>query len=100
MIRFTRKGTLKNATLAPKAIGWATELNSYVNEKYDVELHFGIEMFNQLNMTWYMDFDNLGDVEAFNGQLMMDQDYWTQIDKAADFWVDGSLRDTIVNLFA
>ena len=98
MIRFTRKGTLKNASYVPKAIGWATELNGYMNTKYDMNVQFGIEMFGSLNMAWYMDADDLATFEAINAKILMDGDYWTMIENAKEFWVDGSLNDTIVNV--
>jgi len=98
MFRFTRRGTLRNASYIPQAIGWATELNSYINEKYDADLKFGLEMFNELTMTWFFDAENLSDIQAFNEGIMQDQDYWTQVQKAADFWVEGSLEDRIVRV--
>ena len=98
MVRFTRRGVLKNASYIPKAIGWASELNSYFNDNYDVELHFGVELFGEAAMVWYVDADDLATVESINMQLMQDTDYWNIVEQASDFWVEGSLQDTMVNM--
>jgi hypothetical protein len=98
MIRFTRQLTLKNSTFVPKAMGWATEFNGWMNEKYEMDLKFGLEMFGGLTVTWYFDAENLGDIEAINQKILMDQDYWGWVEKSDGFWVDGSLKDTVVNV--
>ena len=56
-------------------------------------------MFGSLNMVWFMEADDLASFEKLNGEIMMDQDYWAMVEQAKDFWVEGSLNDTIVNVF-
>ena len=37
-------------------------------------------------------------MEAVNAQLLQDQKYWSLIEQAAEFWVDGSTEDSLVTL--
>jgi hypothetical protein len=98
MIRFSRQLTLKNSSYVPKAMGWAGEFTGWMNEKYDLELKFGLEMFGGLKVTWFMDADSLGDVEAVNQKILADTEYWGWVEKSSEFWVNGSLKDTVVNV--
>lgn len=98
MIRFTRKGTLKSGAVTPHAMSWAAEFNSFMNTKFDINVQYGLEMFNGLKVTWFLDCENLAELEAINQKIMMDQDYWAWVAKADGFWVDGSLEDTVVNV--
>ncbi len=98
MIRFTRHATLKNASYVPKALGWATEFNAYFNDNYDVELHFGMELFGANRLFWYADVDEVATLEEINMKIMQDTDYWGMIEKGKEFWVDGSLQDEVVKL--
>lgn len=98
MIRFTRRGTLKNGSYVPKALGWATEFNAYFNDNYDAELHFGMELFGSNQVVWYLDTDDMATLENLNMQILQDSQYWELVEQSNDFWVDGSLRDTVVQL--
>ena len=32
-----------------------------------------------------------------NGKLIEDKAYWAMVEKGKDFWLDGSMRDSVVN---
>lgn len=97
MYQITRTATLKNASFIPKAIGWAKELNGFVNKNYPgFNLTVGMEMFGKTAIHWSYQSKSLADLEAANTKLMQDQKYWAMIESGKDFWLDGSLKDTIV----
>jgi hypothetical protein len=97
MYRITRTATLKNASFVPKAVGWAKELNGFVNQNYKgFNLTVGVEMFGQARLHWSYTADTLATLETANNKLMMDQKYWSIVEAGKEFWVDGTVQDTIV----
>lgn len=98
MFRFIRTATICNAAHTPAAVGFARELTGYLNKKYDLQLQVGVEMFDQLRMHWHFEVDKIEDVARLNQQLMEDKNYWKMLDGAKQYWVDGTLKDTIVNI--
>jgi hypothetical protein len=97
MYRITRTATLKNASVTPKAIGWSTELNKYVNDTYrGFNLKVGVEMFGGQRLHWSYEAESLAKLEEANARLMQDKKYWGMLENGKDFWVDGSVHDTIV----
>ena len=97
MYSINRTATLKNASFLPKAIGWSTELNKYVNDNYKgFNLKVGVEMFGAARLHWTYEAESLAKLEEANTRLMQDKKYWSMIETGKDFWVDGSLKDTIV----
>ena len=98
MYRFIRTATLKNAAYTPTAMGFATELTGYLNKNYNVNLHYGMEMFDTLNVHWHFDVDTLDKISEFNTKLMQDKGYWAMLDKVKDIWTSGTLKDTVVML--
>lgn len=49
---------------------------------------------------WHFDADSLDKMNALNAKLMQDRQYLGLLEKVKDIWVDGSLKDTVVNLLA
>lgn len=97
MYKITRTATLKNAAMLPKAVGWSKELTGFVNANYKgFDLNVGVEMFGKAAIHWSYQAKTLADLEAANLKLMQDQKYWSMIESGKDFWVEGSLKDTIV----
>lgn len=97
MYRINRVATLKNVSVLPKAIGWSTELNKFVNDNYKgFNLKVGVEMFGQTRLHWSYEAETLAKLEEANGRLMTDKKYWAMIESGKEFWVEGSLQDTIV----
>jgi hypothetical protein len=97
MFKITRTATLKNASVLPKAIGWSKELNGYVNANYKgFDLTVGVEMFGNCALHWSYQAKTLADLETANMKLLSDQKYWSMLETGKDFWVEGTLKDTIV----
>ena len=97
MYRITRTATLKNASVTPKAIGWSTELNKFINDNYNgFNLKVGVEMFGHSCLHWSYETESLAKLEEANARLLQDKKYWAMLDAGKEFWVDGSLKDTIV----
>ena len=97
MYLITRPATLKNASITPKALGWAKEIAGYVNKNYPgFDVQVGLEMFGHARVHWSYSAPTLEKLETANAKLIQDQKYWAMIETAKEFWVDGSLKDTIV----
>ena len=97
MYRINRAATLKNMSVLPKAIGWSTELNKFVNDSYKgFNLKVGVEMFGEARLHWSYEAESLAKLEEANARLMTDKKYWAMIESGKEFWVEGSLKDTIV----
>lgn len=97
MIRFLRKAQLKNGAYVPAATAFSMELTGYMRKEYDIDIKFGIEMFGDTAIHWQLDVPDLAALEELNGKLMKNKDYWDMLEKAKEFWVDGSLKDVVVN---
>lgn len=96
MYRFTRTVTLKNATIAPRAIGFAMELTAYLNKTYGTNMRCGMEMFGGLNMHWHFEVDNLDKISELFKKSVEDKTYNQMLEKGTDYWISGSLKDTVV----
>ncbi len=97
MYRFTRYATLVNVSVVPQAIGWSMELCGYLNKTYKINVKAGVELFNKLNIHWEMESDSLDRLSELNTKMISDKTYFSMIEKGKEFWVDGSLKDQIVN---
>jgi hypothetical protein len=96
MYRITRTAELKTASYMPKAIGFSKELVDYVNNTYPgFELSMGVEMFGAGRIHWWWQTDSLDTLQEANAKLLGDQKYWGMLETANEFWVEGSLQDTI-----
>lgn len=96
MFRFTRCATLANANSIPAAVGFSKEVCGYINKTYDLHLKSGIELFGASVIHWEMESDSLDKLTALYAKLLGDKTYASMLDKAKDLWVDGSLKDQIV----
>lgn len=98
MYVFRRSVTIQAAALTPKAVGFAMEVTGYINGKYNLNMKSGIELFGGLNLHWQFESDSLDKMSAINSKLFEDKAYWQLLEKGKDFWVPGSLKDTIINM--
>ena len=97
MYSFNRVVALHNAAVMPKAMGFALELTGYLNKTYGLNMRCGAQMFGTANMHWHFDFDSLDKIAEINARLSEDKTYWGMLDKAKDYWLPGSMEDTIVS---
>jgi hypothetical protein len=96
MYCFTRTVTLKNATIAPKAIGFSMELTGYLNKTYGMNIRCGMELFGGHQIHWQFDIDSLDKISALNQKIVEDKNYNAVLEKGTEFWLPGSLKDCIV----
>jgi hypothetical protein len=95
MYRFHRQATLKNGADIQRAIAYSVEITAHLNANLDLNLQFGLEMFNESRIHWSADFASLAEYEEKFGRLMGDTAYFAMLEGGRDLWVDGSLQDSI-----
>ena len=98
MIRFTRTAVVKNTAILPKAIGFASELVGYLNTHYKVDIRTGVEQFNRGRIHWMVDLDSLDHLDELNQKMMADRHYFSMLETGQHYWVEGSVRDNVINL--
>lgn len=99
MFRFARCVTVRNAADVPAAVQFATEITGYVNKRHSLNMKFGVEHFGAPCVHWYFDNESLDRLTRVNAELLKDRDYVGMLDRVKGLWLDGSLKDTIVELF-
>lgn len=100
MFRFHRKAHVSRGKLL-EAMQWAKEVTIYINQKYaPVSVQVYSELFGDLGMIhWYADYEDLATIEKFNNQLLADQGYWALLNKSQDWFIEGSVQDTLSQSF-
>ena len=98
MFQFIRTVEAKNAAMIPAALQFAGEVTSYLKKTYALDLKYGVSMFSGATLHWFFQTDSVDKITALNAKLMQDREYAAMLVKAKDLWVDGSFRDTLVNL--
>lgn len=98
MFRFERCATVKTAGDVPLAVQFATEVTSYVNERHSLGMKFGVEIFGEASVHWYFDGESLDKMIQVNAALLKDRDYAGMLDRVKQLWVEGSIKDTVVQL--
>ena len=83
------------------AIQFAKEVAEHINTRYPpVSVQTFLELFGDYGtIHWYADYEDLASIEKFNAQLLMDQEYWAILNKATDLFIEGSVRDTLIQSF-
>ena len=98
MYRYTRTATIAQGADTPTIIAFATELNAHMNKALDLDMKFGLEMFNSMRVHWTVDFASLSEFEEKFGKLMADTEYWGKLEQTRSFWIPGSVADTMVRI--
>lgn len=80
-----------------EAVQWAKEVTDYVNSKqpnYNAQAFSS--RFGDTNMlVWQVDFQDLAELDKYQQFFNTDQGYWGLIKKAADFFIEGSIYDSV-----
>lgn len=100
MFRFERTGTVKHVDDLPAAAKFATDVTAYLNKRYALNLKSGVEMYGLPSVHWYYDFDSLDKQAQLDTTLLQDRDYLEMVKKSDHIWVEGSLKDRVVNLLS
>lgn len=98
MYRFIRTVTVKLAVNMPAALQFCNEVASHLNKSYNLDMKTGVEMFAGTKVYWFSEARTLDEMSQLNAKLMQDRGYWEILEKAKHLWVEGSMRDTIVNI--
>lgn len=98
MFRFERTTTVKHAAEVPAAVQFASDVTTYLNKRYNLDMKFGVELFGEPRIHWYFDTASLDDSAKLNSALLKDDEYEKMLKKSEEFWIEESLHDTIVRL--
>ena len=98
MYRFIRTATVKNASLLPSALAFASQVTAHVNKAHALNMRFGVEQFGAANVHWHFDADSLDKMQHVNETLMEDRDYNAMLNKFKDTWAEGSMRDSVIRM--
>ncbi len=98
MYQFIRTVDARNAALLPAALEFAGNVTAYLKKAYALDLKYGVSMFSGATLHWIFQTDSLDKISALHAKLLQDREYGAMLVKAKDLWVDGSFKDTIVNL--
>ena len=97
-VRWMRSAVISNGRI-PQAIAWSKEITSYAEKKFGTgKIETWVDAFGQVgSIRWSIDFPDLATVEKVQAQMLMDQDYWKHVERAAkaQLFIDGSTVDTI-----
>ncbi len=98
MFRFERTAMVKHAAEVPAALQFASDVTTYLNKRYKLDMKFGVELFGEPRIHWYYDLESLDDSAKLNTTLLDDDDYEKMLKKSEELCVDKSMHDTIVRL--
>jgi hypothetical protein len=81
-----------------EALQFALEVSEYVNNKYpEITVRPYIEVFGTVGKVhWFVDYDSLATFERINSKLLSDAGFVALIKGAANLFIEGSGRDTMV----
>ncbi len=98
MIRFERSGRAKIGRIM-EGVRSAKEIADYINQKYaPISVQVYTEQFGNVGMIhWQVDYRDLAAYEALANKLLEDKGYWAAVNKAMEFFIDGSFRDCLLS---
>ena len=95
MISFYRSGMVAPGKM-PQAIEFAKKISAFVKKSTGVDLTVGTPVGGNPNrIGWSASYEGLGAMEAAMSKLTSDPKYWDLINKNAELFVAGSIRDEI-----
>ena len=81
------------------ALAWAQEIAAYVSANYGIDVAVGLEAFGEVGRVhWFSEPESLAQWEEINAKLMADPAYMAKINEAADLFMAGTTKDTLVML--
>jgi hypothetical protein len=97
MIRWTRSAKVSGGKYMPQAMQWAKEVAEFVNKKYKIQVSVYMDSFGDVGtIRWFCDYEDLATMEKIGNQLITDQEYWKKLSQASDFFMQGSVYDTVM----
>jgi len=95
---FIRTVRVKNAVSMPAAVQFAAGICAYVNKAYQTHMKFGVEVFGHARIYWLIEFVSVDQSLAMNQRMLMDTEYQALLSNGKDLWVEGGLKDKLVQL--
>ncbi len=99
MFLFIRTVQFNTSASAPAAVQFGHDAAAYLNKKYAVGAQYGVQAFSHPQLYFLFQMESVDKMVALNGKLMRDPEWLGILNKAKDLWVEGSLRDRLVQLF-
>ena len=98
MYRFHRSGRAASFTQFPVVVQWAKEVADYVSTNYpEATVHVFTEQFGATGtIHWHADYDDIATLDRVGNQLATDEAYNALIGKSKGYFIQGSLRDTLL----
>ena len=97
MIRWTRSGRIA-AGKGLQAIQWAKEITDWANKKYNLQMKVYLDVFGESGtLRWFVDYENLADLDKIRGSILLDQEYWNKINQGAELLIQGSGYDGVMS---
>jgi hypothetical protein len=99
MVRFQRTAQPKSGKFL-EAIQWAAEVAEYVNTNYSqMQLQVFTEQFGAYGtIHWMFDAESLAVLDELVAPVLADQGYRAVVNKGAALIIDGSIKDTLLQL--
>ena len=95
-IRFHRTA-LAEGDKVDEAGAFAAEVTKYVTENWGLTMIWGWQVGGTyITVHWFVDYANMTEMEAALGRTMTDEGYRKLLGKAQDYFVTGTVEDTIV----
>ena len=98
MLRFHRSARTAVGARFPEAVQWAKEVTEYINSKYpEATLLAFAEQYGAVGtIHWYVDYEDIATLDRVGSQILTDEGYWAILGKAADLFIEGSTKDTLM----
>jgi len=97
MVRWARSVRITSGKYFPQAMQWAKEITEFANKKYKIQMSVYMDIFGESGtLRWFVDYADLAAMEKFRNQVLTDQEYWQKAAQASDFFIQGSVFDTVM----
>ena len=95
-IRFQRTGVV-DRNKHDEASAFAAEVSEYVTENWGITLEWGMQLGGTYaTIHWFSDYDDMAAFEAGLMRTIMDEGYRALLKKAGDYFLPGSIQDSII----
>ncbi|MFX0203681.1 MAG: NIPSNAP family protein [Candidatus Hodarchaeota archaeon] len=98
MIRWTRSLRISSGKYNQQAIQWAKEITEFLNKKYKPQFSVYMDILGEGGtIRWFCDYADLATLEKVAEQIVQDQEYWQKVNQGSDFFMPGSVHDTVMS---
>jgi len=95
MINFYRSAVIAPGK-TPSALAFAKQIADYIKQSTGQELQVGVPVGGNPNRVgWSTRYESLAALETQQTKMLADPKYWEMVNKGADNFIAGSIRDEI-----